>query len=319
MSHRQAIIVAGPTASGKSALAVQLAERLGGTVINADAMQCYRELRILTARPTAAEEERAPHLLYGVRAAAEPATASWWREAALDAMAEAESAGRIAILCGGSGFYLEALVHGLAPLPRPTEEARAEARQLLASLGPATLHARLEAVDPATAARLRPSDSQRLARAWEIWRTSGQGLVAWQAAGRPKPPAWRFTAILFDPPRAALKEAIERRFARMLEAGALDEVRALSALGLEPSLPVLRAHGVAELAAYLDGRQALEEATRQTLRAIGGYTKRQATWFRHHALAEPTRTHTIHACAAGITKFEAKKVAEFAIFVREAG
>lgn len=319
MTGRHAVIVAGPTASGKSALAAQLAERLGGTVINADAMQLYRELSILTARPTATEEAQVPHRLYGMRAAAEVADAAWWRGAALGAMAEAASAGRIPILCGGSGFYLEALVHGLAPLPRPSEEARAEARRLLATLGPAALHARLAAVDPASAASLRPTDSQRLARAWEVWCATGRGLAAWQAAGRLEAPDWRFTAILLDPPRATLKEAIAERFARMLEKGALDEVARLAALGLDPSLPILRAHGVPELAAHLAGRLTLEQAAWHAVRAVGQYAKRQATWFRHHTLAEPTRTHTIYARMAGYTKFQEKNIADLAIFVRASG
>ncbi|MGH7117549.1 MAG: tRNA (adenosine(37)-N6)-dimethylallyltransferase MiaA [Acetobacteraceae bacterium] len=319
MSDRHAVIVAGPTASGKSALAARLAEHLRATVINADAMQLYRELRILTARPTVIEEQLVPHRLYGVRAAAEAADAAWWRHAALGAMAEAASAGRVPILCGGSGFYLEALVHGLAALPQATDAARAEARGLLATLGPAALHQLLAAVDPASAGKLRPSDSQRLARAWEVWRASGRGLAAWQAEGRAKAPGWQFTAILLDPPRPALREAIERRFAHMLAAGALEEVRKLLALRLDPALPALRAHGVPELAAHLAGRSSIEEAAQHAVSAIGQYTKRQATWFRHHALAEPTRTHTIHARMTGETQFEKINIAQLAIFVRGSG
>ncbi|MGH7082460.1 MAG: tRNA (adenosine(37)-N6)-dimethylallyltransferase MiaA, partial [Acetobacteraceae bacterium] len=229
MRSRHAVIVAGPTASGKSALAARLAERIGGAVINADAMQLYRELRILTARPTHEEEQRLPHRLYGVRPAADPASAAWWREAAEGAMAEAASAGCIPLLCGGSGMYLDALVNGLSRLPPPSPEARGEARALLAALGPAGLHARLAEVDPATAERLHPGDSQRLARAYEVWRATGRGLTDWQATERPERSRWRFCAILLDPPRAALRGAIADRFAAMLEAGALEEARALAA------------------------------------------------------------------------------------------
>ena len=194
-----ALIVAGPTASGKSALALALARRMDGVVINADAMQLYRELRILTARPTPADEALAPHVLYGVRPAAALATAAWWRAAALAEMQAARAAGLLPILCGGSGLYLLALTQGLADIPDPGRAARAEARALLVELGSAGLHARLAAVDPATAARLRPSDRQRIARAYEVWRGTGTGLAAWQGRGQPQAPDWRFAAVLLAP------------------------------------------------------------------------------------------------------------------------
>ena len=241
-----ALIVAGPTASGKSALAVELARRLDGVVINADSMQVYRELRILTARPTPAEEAAVPHALYGVRSAAEPSSAAWWRTAALDAMDAARSAGRLPILCGGTGLYLQALTQGLADIPDPGPAARTEARALLAALGPAALHARLTEADPATASTLRPSDGQRLARAWEVWRGTGQGLATWHAHA-PTPPAWTFRMMLLDPPRDTLRDAIEMRFTAMLTAGAVREAAALLALRLDPALPALRAVGMPEL------------------------------------------------------------------------
>ncbi|MGA9869493.1 MAG: tRNA (adenosine(37)-N6)-dimethylallyltransferase MiaA, partial [Acetobacteraceae bacterium] len=169
-ADKPALIVFGPTASGKSALAITLARRLGGTVINADSMQVYRELRVLTARPTQEEEALVPHRLYGVRPAAEPSSVAWWRDAALEAMAAAHAQGRIPILCGGTGLYLTALTQGLAAIPDVGPTARTEARALLTELGSAGLHARLAEADPATAAQLRPSDGQRIARAWEVWR-----------------------------------------------------------------------------------------------------------------------------------------------------
>lgn len=297
-----ALIVAGPTASGKSALALALAQRLGGTVINADSMQVYRELRILTARPTPEEEALVPHVLYGVRPAAEPGSVAWWREAALAAMAAARATGRVPILCGGTGMYFSSLINGLSQIPPVSEAARQEARTLLKQFGPAALHARLAAVDPATAARLRPTDSQRLSRAWEVWRSSGRGLTAWQATPG-APAAWRFRAILLAPPRPALAEAIAIRFDAMLAAGALAEVQALLALGLDPALPALRAHGVPELSAYLRGEIALAEAARRTRLVTLQYAKRQATWFRHHALGPPNSVHTIHARFAGLAQF----------------
>ena len=280
-----AIIVAGPTASGKSALALDLAERVGGTIVNADSMQVYRELRMLTARPTEADEARVPHVLYGIRPAAEAGNAAWWRRAALEAMDTIRAAGRIPILTGGTGMYFAALTQGLADVPDPGEDARAEARRLLADQGPESLHASLTKVDPATAARLSPNDGQRIARAWEVWRATGMGLAAWQQRKMPPAP-WRFFAIRLDPPREALRRAIATRFAAMVTAGAIDEVRALLTQTLDPALPAMRAHGVPELSAYLRGAMSLEEAGRRTELVTGQYTKRQATWFRHHHLAD---------------------------------
>ena len=280
-----AILVAGPTASGKSALALALAERLGGVVINADSMQVYRELRIVTARPDDADLARAPHALYGVRPAAEAGTVAWWRQAALAEMQAARDAGHVPILCGGTGMYFAALTEGLAAIPPVPAPAREEARRLLAAEGPAALHARLAALDPETASRLRPSDSQRIARAYEVVTGSGQGLSAWLAAGGTGPAPWRFAAIRLDPPREALRAAIAARWQAMLAEGAVEEVRALGALGLDPALPAMRAHGVPELLAHLAGQMTLEAASARAVLVTGQYTKRQATWFRHHALA----------------------------------
>lgn len=313
-----ALIVAGPTASGKSLLALHLAERLGGAVINADSMQTYHELRVLTARPTPEDEARAPHLLYGVRPAAEPGNAAWWREAALGAMAAVRGQGLVPILCGGTGLYLEALVRGLADIPAPGGAARAEARALLASEGAAALHERLAHADPATAALLRPTDGQRLARAWEVWCGTGRGLAAWQGSAGPPAP-WRFRLLLLDPPRPLLREAIAARFVHMLGEGALDEVRALLAQGLDPALPAMRAHGVPELSAHLRGEIALDEAARQAVLATGRYTKRQATWFRHRASVDPQLTHTIHARYADQTQFPESITPDLAHFLQGAG
>jgi tRNA dimethylallyltransferase len=313
-----ALIVAGPTCSGKSALAIRLAQRLGGVVINADSMQVYRELRIVTARPTEAEEAATPHALYGVRPAAEAGSVAWWRDAALEAMARAHDAGRLPILCGGTGLYFLSLTQGIADIPPPGDPARDEARALLAELGPARLHARLAALDPESAARIDPADSQRIARALEVVLGTGRGLAAWQAQASPPAP-WRFTAILLDPPREALRDAIATRFAAMLAAGALEEVRSLLALGLDPALPAMHAHGVPELGLHLRGAITLEEAARRATLATGQYTKRQATWFRHHELAPNGRTHTIHARIADQAQFSERKLDELVISIRDPG
>jgi tRNA dimethylallyltransferase len=309
-----ALIVAGPTASGKSALALTIAERCNGTIINCDSMQVYRELRVLTARPTAEEESQIFHRLYGVRPAGESGSVAWWRNEALAAMAEAHAARRLPILTGGTGMYFAALTDGLADIPEPSADARAEARRLLAEHGPAGLHASLTHVDPATAARLKPEDSQRIARAWEVWRSTGMGLAAWQ--NRRSPPApWRFSAILLDPPRDALRAAIATRFDTMLRDGALQEVQALLALNLDPSLPAMRAHGVPELSAYLSGRLSLQEAGRRTELVTGQYTKRQATWFRHHTLAPQPRVFTIAARFSSLAQFSERERGDLFTFI----
>lgn len=316
-----ALVVAGPTCSGKSALAFALARRLGGTVINADAMQVYRELNLVTARPTPADEAAAPHRLYGVRPAAEPGSAAWWRTAALAAMNEATEAGRLPILCGGTGLYLAALCHGLSDIPPIDPAIRHEARSRLARDGAPALHARLAAADPATAAILRPSDGQRLARAWEVWQQTGRGLSDWQgdegqdATARAAP--YRFAMIRLDPDRTELRAAIATRFAAMLAAGALDEIAALAALHLDPALPAMRAHGVPELLATLRGDITLVEAERRAVLATGQYTRRQATWFRHRHLVPDTRLHTIHARFAGPEQFSESALAVIDGFVRD--
>jgi tRNA dimethylallyltransferase len=310
-----ALFVVGPTASGKSALALTIAERLGGAIINADSMQLYRELRIITARPSAADEARAPHLLYGVREAAEAASVAWWRDAALKTMEETHAVGRLPIICGGTGMYCAALTRGLAAIPPIPAPAREEARRLLAEEGPAALHARLAAEDPASAARLRPSDSQRIARAYEVWRGTGRGIAAWQAEASAAPAPWRFTAILLDPPRDRLRAAIAKRWAAMMAEGAVAEVQALLAQGLDPTLPAMRALGVPEIAGLLAGQMTAEEASARAILASGQYTKRQATWFRHHELAPPERTYIINARFEGFAQFSESESANFFAFL----
>jgi tRNA dimethylallyltransferase len=308
---RRLVIVAGPTASGKSALAMALARRLGGAVVNADAMQCYRDLRVLTARPSAADEAAAPHFLYGVRAAAEPANAAWWRGAAREVLERVDPP----ILCGGTGMYLAALLKGIADVPEPGAAARAEARGLLAEIGAPALHARLLEVDFETAAKLKEGDSQRIARAWEVWRGTGHGLAYWQARGAARLAGWRVKMLLLDPPREALRAAIEARFAGMLKAGAVEEVRGLLALRLDPALPLMRAHGVPELAAYLRGEISLQEAGARAVLATHQYTKRQGTWFRHQKLVGGADMQTIHARIGDSTQLSESYISDLVNFI----
>jgi tRNA dimethylallyltransferase len=288
-----------------------LAARLGGAVVNADAMQCYRELRVLTARPSVADEAAVPHFLYGVRAAAEPADAAWWRRAALEVLERV----KWPILCGGTGMYLAALLKGIADVPAPGEAARAEARGLLAELGAVALHGRLMEVDPETAGRLKAGDSQRVARAWEVWRGTGKGLAYWQQQGSAGLTGWTCRMVLVDPPREELRAAIAARFKGMLAAGAVEEVRRLVALGLPADLPIMRAHGVPELAAYLRGEILLPEAAARATLATQQYTKRQRTWFAHQKLVGGADMQTIHARIDGSAQLSERFWSDLVNFV----
>jgi len=283
------MIVAGPTASGKSALALALAEAFDGVVINADSMQIYRELKLLTARPGPAETARAPHRLYGVLSGAARCSAGRWREMALTEIAACHAAGRLPLLVGGTGLYLRALERGLAPVPEVPATHREAAVALHREIGGAALHRRLAARDPIVAARLRPSDTQRLIRAWEVLEATGRSLVDWQAKGRSAggsaaPPHFRFLRIVCLPPRPELYAACDARFQRMIEHGALEEVRALLRLRLDPALPVMKALGVRELARHLAGAIDLNAAVAAAQQATRNYAKRQTTWLRTQVL-----------------------------------
>jgi tRNA dimethylallyltransferase len=276
------IVVAGPTASGKSALALRIAEAERGVIINADSMQLYRDLPILTARPTPEDEARAPHRLYGILDAADPASVGRWLELAAAAMGEALAGQRPAIVVGGTGLYLKALLHGLAPVPEIPAGMRKFARTRLADLGPAGLRGELAGLDPVMAARLRPTDRQRLLRAYEVVIATGRSLAAWQEAEpvRTSLPARRLGLALV-PPRAALYERIERRLRDMVERGALEELRALHRRALQADLPLLKAVAVPELLAHVSGRTDLDTALDRAIVQTRRYAKRQLTWLRH--------------------------------------
>jgi tRNA dimethylallyltransferase len=279
--NTRVIVIAGPTASGKSALALGVAQALDGTIINADSMQIYRDLAAVTARPGADDLARAPHRLYGVLDGAELCSAARWAELARIEIAATATAGRLPILCGGTGLYLRTLLHGIAPVPAIPDEIRQAARQLHAQLGGAAFRVELARFDPGGAARLEPGDSQRLIRAYEVVVATGMSLGAWQRAQPSVPSGLDPVIFTLLPPREALYGAIDARFAGMVEAGALDEVRRLMARGLDPALPVMKAVGVPELAAYLAGDLPLEAAIAAAQQASRRYAKRQFTWFRH--------------------------------------
>jgi len=281
MGKERAVLIAGPTASGKSALAIDLADRLGGVIVNADSMQVYRDLRVLTARPTPAEEARVPHRLYGFVPAAENYSVGRWLLDARSALEAAEGQGRPPIFVGGTGLYFKALLDGLSPVPDVPASIREQWRARARTMTPAALHAALAERDPAMARRLRPSDPQRVARALEVLEATGRSLSAWQAEpGRPLLEPASTLRIVLAPERAALAARIDARFDEMIEAGAVDEVAALAALNLNASLPAMRAHGVRPVMAYLAGGIGLEEAGEATKGEIRRYAKRQLTWAR---------------------------------------
>ncbi len=278
------ILIAGPTASGKSALALALAERLGGCVINADALQVYDGWRILTARPSEADEARAPHRLYGhIPVTASHSVGAWLRDAR-DALGECAERGWRPIIVGGTGLCFRVLTEGLAEIPPPCPRVRTEAAALLAELGRTEFAARLRARDPATMASLDAANPARLLRAWETLETTGQGLAAWHArTPAPLLPLDRCAAFSLLPDRAALYARCDARFAAMLRAGALDEARAVAARG--PSPAALKALGARELIAHIAGEMSLEDAAQRARIATRNYAKRQMTWLRNQMIS----------------------------------
>jgi tRNA dimethylallyltransferase len=282
MSRPDAVLIAGPTAAGKSALALALAERVGGLLINADSMQVYGDLRIITARPTRDEEARVPHRLYGHIDAAQAYSVGRWLAEVREALDEAAAARRLPILVGGTGLYFKLLADGLAGVPPIPQAVRLALRARLGAEGPAALHAELARVDPVSAARLQRSDRIRIVRAMEVLAATGRTLPEWQQGSLPPiVDARRCVKVFIAPERAALRAGIDARFDAMLAAGALAEVRALAARRLDPLLPAMKAHGVPWLLRHLGGEISLDDAGKQAKADTRRYAKRQFTWFRH--------------------------------------
>ena len=275
-----AVLIAGPTASGKSALASRIALRHGGVVVNTDSMQVYSDLRVLTARPDPAEEARVPHRLYGhIDGAVNYSAGHFSREAAAHLR---EHDGRLPIFVGGTGLYFRALERGFSELPPVPEAVRAGVRAKAEGRPTEALHADLARLDPEGAARLHPSDRMRVMRALEILSATGRPIASFHGDPVPGPLAGLpLRRIFLAPDRAALRARIDARFRAMIAAGALDEVAALRARELDPLLPVMRAHGVPGLIAHLDGTMSLEEAIVRGQGDTRAYAKRQFTWFRH--------------------------------------
>ena len=278
----EAVLIAGPTASGKSALALTLAQAAGGVVINTDSMQVYRDLRVLTARPTPDEEARVPHRLYGHVDAAVNCSAGAWVADAAETLASVRAQGLKPIFVGGSGLYFKALTRGLSAVPPIPPEIRSDVRARLERDGVEALHAELMRRDPVSAERLNLRDRARIARALEVMEATGRSLPDWHREAQPpllSPGTFR--ALFLVPERDALYARIDARFGTMLEAGALDEVKRLAARRLDPLLPAMKAHGVPALIRYWQGEITLEEAAEIGRADTRHYAKRQFTWFRH--------------------------------------
>lgn len=280
------LLIAGPTASGKSAYAFTRAEREPSLIINADSMQVYRDLRVLTARPSADDERRAPHALYGFVDGGDAYSTGRYVLDVARTLADAQAEGLRPIIVGGTGLYFKALVEGLSPVPAIPAEVRAYWRAAAELHAPAELHALLAARDPETAARLRPSDPQRVTRALEVWEATGRPLADWQRVpGTPLIEADVCERVVVLPERALLFARADARFDAMVAGGALDEVRALAGRGLDPALPVMRALGVPELMQHVQGPLPLPAAIAAAKQATRHYIKRQMTWLKRNMCA----------------------------------
>ena len=280
------VVVAGPTASGKSTLALAAAEALDGEIINADSMQVYRDLRIVTARPTAEDEARLPHSLFGFLDGDDPCSVGRWRDLAIFEIRRVAAAGRLPILVGGTGMYLNALINGLATIPDVPATIIARLHAELDVDGPEALHAALASRDPLMAERLKSNDRQRLVRAMSVLEATGRSLSAWQNDPVRHENDMRFHVVLMMPARADLYDNCNRRFHAMLDQGAIEEVMALRARQLIADRPVMKAIGVSALMAALDGQMTRDEAVAAAQQSTRNYAKRQVTWFRHQIIAD---------------------------------
>ncbi|MGA9602239.1 MAG: tRNA (adenosine(37)-N6)-dimethylallyltransferase MiaA [Methylocystis sp.] len=276
------ILIAGPTASGKSALALSLAREFGGAIVNADSMQVYRDLRVLTARPTPEEESEAPHLLYGHVDAAQNYSVGFWLKDFAAVLASLAAERRTAVVAGGTGMYFKAALYGLSDIPAVPESVRAVVRARFEGQTPQEMHRALSALDPLSAGKLQKSDPQRLLRALEVFEATGKPLASFQGArAAPLLDEPVCAAFFVAPPRKDLYARIDARFDAMLAQGALEEVRALHLRSLDPTLPAMRAHGVPHLIAHLEGRLSFDEAAARGKLDTRHYAKRQLTFARH--------------------------------------
>lgn len=274
-------LIAGPTASGKSALALARAQQTGAVIVNADSQQLYADLRVLTARPSPEDEARAEHCLYGVADAGEAWSVGRWTRAVVPVLAELAAEGRPALIVGGTGLYFTALTKGIADIPDVPVAAREATQEAFDFLGEDAFRARLAERDPRAATAIAPGDRQRLTRALAVAETTGRALTDWQADTRPLLAPGAYDRRVVEPDRAALYANCDRRVGLMVEQGALDEVRVLMRRRLDPELPAMKAVGVRDFAAHLKGKATMDEAIDAVRQATRNYAKRQLTWFRN--------------------------------------
>ncbi len=304
------LVVIGPTASGKSDLAISVAEAADGVVINADSMQLYQDLSVLTARPNAEELARVPHRLYGVLAGGDPNSAQLWRDRAEREIRQCLAEGKLPILCGGTGFYLKAMMEGLSPIPEIPHEIRVATRADIAAMGSIAAWEILSELDRVASKRIEPTDGQRIARALEVYRATGHNLTYWHQEPLSGPPeGFRFLTVALNPLRAVLNKRCDLRFDRMIEQGALAEVEHLLALNLPPDAPIMKAVGVPELAKHLAGALSLEEAAVAARTATRRYAKRQQTWLKSQIISTIEKNE----------QFSERLSEEILSFIREMG
>ncbi len=283
-------LIAGPTASGKSALALRLASAIGAEIVNADSMQLYSDLRLITARPSAEDEVQAPHHLFGTVDGADGWSVGHWLRATTQALDEIASRKRPAVIVGGTGLYFKALTQGLAEIPQVPLEVRARAQDDYDQMGEMDFRSRLDFIDPAAAARIAPGDRQRLVRAWAVFSATQTPLTVWQSNGKPavEPGAW--SAVALEPARAALYARCDTRLDLMVKAGALKEVAELAQRKLDPMLPIMKAVGVREFTSHLRGEMSLAAALASAQQETRRYAKRQTTWMRGQMAEWPRLT-----------------------------
>jgi tRNA dimethylallyltransferase len=281
LSHPLIQLIAGPTASGKSRLALDVARKTGAVIVNADSQQLYADLRVLSARPTVADEAEAEHRLYGVADAADAWSVGRWTRTVGPILAGLAEQRRPVVVVGGTGLYFTALTKGLADIPEVPDQVRDAAAAAFDAVGEADFRRRLSEADPAAASRIEAGDRQRLTRAWAVFEHTGRPLSDWTGATRPLLALGTWEGRIVEPDREALYARCNARVEQMVDEGALEEVRVLIARGLDPALPAMKAVGVREFAAVLSGETSLQTATERTQQATRNYAKRQLTWFRN--------------------------------------
>lgn len=277
----KAVIICGPTGAGKSSLALNLAEKFEGVIINADSVQIYREIKILSGRPTSDDYRKAPHRLYGIMSIFKPCTLGIWRKMALETIKECELSGRLPIICGGTGLYIKFLLNELSTIPEISPSIKLEAREKLKELGNENFRELLSKNDPASASRIKSGDTNRLLRAWEVFTATTKPLSYWHKKSRKAGSQHKFFKVCLMPERKALYSICDQRFLEFVEQGAVEEARAFDFITASPELPASKTLGLLELVKYTKGELELSDAVEQAQRATRRYAKRQLTWFRH--------------------------------------